>query len=369
MTLAARVGADWPRVLTPAPGCTLPRAPLERRERVLHLSRRNRWQRQAGLTRALQRIAIVHRIVDLNEIPPCSLEEQLIRDASDIAPTLVWMQIQQDPVYVTAETIRQVRRVCARNVVMINWDGDQHYEPSHAQWSWFIDLGRELDASLVKNTKHPEEYAARGVRHPGYLGQGVDETVLRPTTSGGPSAVPPLVFVAHAHERLPAYEHRIGVARRLKAERGGAFGIYGGGWGEAGLAPIDEAAQASVYTRAAGALSVSIRYDLPRYTSNRLLNILASGGVGLVERFAECEGLGFDDGRNCLVWATWDELQERIEYALHGPSAELAALRVAARELGVEHSWDAYAAKLLTIVDAIREERAALAAAALGKVA
>lgn len=362
MTLPVRVGDDWPRLLVPASGCALPAALVERRERVLHVSRRNQWQRQDALTRAFARIATVYRIVDMGATPPHALEEQLIREASDIAPTLVWMQLQSDPISVTPATIRDLRRVCAKNAVLINWDGDQHYEPTDWQRAWFVDIGRELDCSLVKNTKHPAEYAARGVQHPGYLGQGVDCDALRPRVAPSEVGIDPprdLVFVAHQHGAIADYGHRISVAARLHDTYPGRVGIYGGGWGTRGLPSITEPQQAAVYGAARGALSVSIRCDLPRYTSNRLLNILAAGGVGLVERFPDCAGLGLTDGVNCLLWSTWEELCACVDHVLAAPPAELTAIRCNARTLGEQHSWTAYMAQLLAMVDAIRAERAA----------
>ena len=358
-----RVCDDWPRVLCPAPGCLMPTAPVMQRERVLHLSRRNRNQMQVGLARAFQRIALRYEIVDFAMTPMCSVADNLLYAASHLAPTLVWMQLQQDPEVITPALLRRLRGTCASNVVIVCWDGDQHFEPRAWQRAWFVDLGREFDAAFVKNTAHPYEYAALGVRRPGYLGQGADCDALRPVVPT-PAGVPEVVFVANHNAAVGRYTHRIEIAARLKDTYGDRCGIYGRNWGARGNGPVTEADQPRLYSGARASLSVSIRADLPRYTSNRLLNILACGGVALVERFPDCAGLGLVDGENCLLWTTWDELVERTEWALYAPQAATDALRAAAYALSAEHSWTAYMGQLLAVVDTIRAERAAALGAA-----
>lgn len=337
----------------------MPMAPLRQRERVLHLSIRNEHEKQAPLTAAFQRIASTYRLVDSALGYTQAVDDQLIYDASQISPTLVWFQAQYRMAWMTDDIIVRLRSICARNAVFVNWDGDQHFEPRSAQREWFVWLGRQLDASLIKNTLYPYEYAKLGVVRPGYLGEGYNADLLSDLTP--PVDCPEVAFIANQYP-FPGYEHRVSVMDHLARRLGPRLGIYGGGWDEAlweasRRGRIAPPVAGGIYAGAKASLSLSIRDDLPRYTSNRMVNILAAGGVGLIEKFPEWEALDLEDGVNCLMWAGLDELDAAVDRALGMPEPERQAMRAAAKEAAKLRSWDAYMARLLAIVDLIRAEK------------
>lgn len=359
MGTARRAGADWPRLLVPAPGYLSPTAPLRSDERVLHIALRNATDKQEGLDRALRSIASEYRDVSWTAYSPEVRGYAILDAAREIKPTLVFMQLHC-PV-LDAGGIRMLRDLCDPNVVIVNWDGDQHYQPHDIERQWFVEIGREERvASLVVNTRHPAEYAAMGVRHPGFLGVGIDQRVWCPVTPT--PGTPEVVFLANFYQSWGSkYKQRLKIVTNMIRTWPNSFALYGVGWesvmhGQCTRPFLSNHEEAGVYSGARAALSISICNDLERYTSNRLFYGLASGAIMLVEAFPDVEGLGVEDGRNAFLWRTWDDLAGLVQHTI-GPwcaSEEQRQMRRAARELGLLHSWDAHMPELLAIVDAVR---------------
>lgn len=362
MSLARRAGPDWPRVLCPAPGCAPPRAAPRGDERVLHVGLGAIFSPDEvrSATGALRRLA--GSDADYRAVPMATdstLDADALEAAAALRPTLVFLQPQcasvLDPAWVA-----DLRPLCDPDAVVVNWTGDQHAEPGEPGLAWLEELGRAVDATLVVNTKHPAELAARGVRHPGYLQVGVDTDLWRPTapTPGTPA----VVCLAN---RWPAYRAKYAARdacfARVAADHPGGFAVYGHGWDGQDEVPhrplVPCAAEAGVYSAARAALSISIRCDLARYTSNRLFYALASGAVVLAERFPDCEGLGLLEGVNCWLWRDLDDLECLLGTVLD-PGHDDAPLRAGARALALEgYSLAAFAEHLAAIVDAVRAER------------
>lgn len=70
---------------------------------------------------------------------------------------------------------------------------------------------------------------------------------------------------------------------------------------------------------------LSMSPDIPGYTSLRLYNVLAYGGLALMKRFEGCERM-FTDRRHVLMWSTVEEAQKRMaEY--RGQTEECERIR------------------------------------------
>jgi hypothetical protein len=346
-------------VLIPAPGCFPPTVVPRRDERVLHLAFWNAVSDGRGLMRALSTLGEYLKIDWRQAAIERALESQALRAAAAIQPTLVFLELRGPTPRrggPTPALLRQVRALCDPRAVLMVFYGDQFHEPADTANAWLLELARAADVFLVCNTQHPAEYARLGVPHPGYLQAGFDAEVFRP---GAPAAdAPPLAFMGTRH-RQPAYRQRNEVVDRLAEACPGALRCYGFGWEAKGtfLAP---AAEAAVYASARAALCMSIRNDLPRYTSDRLFRALGSGAVALVERFADCEDLGLVDSVNCFVWRGWDEfgglrsLVEDLQRGYWSPE-DLQELRRRAAALAHEvHTWGARMGELAAIVEAVR---------------
>lgn len=349
--------------LVPAVGC-LPMAREDiaaPKERVLHVALRDAREKQPGLARALRGIADSYGEVDWLRCE--QLDERATRStmrvvASTLRPTLVFIQTQRrSPI--TPELLEEMRPLFDDNCVIVNWDGDQHHEAAAPERAWFRELGAACDTSLVVNTAHPEIYASLGVRNPGYLQIGVDQELYRPHAVPAPGT-PSTVMLASRYAGYAPYQRRQAIVDLLEAYYGaGGFGVYGGGWSGPSAHPmLNQDQEAGVYGASVCAISMSIRADLPRYTSDRLFRALACGAYVLVERFPDMAGLGLVDGVNCRAWSGWGELQNHITQA-EPRDPEYQRIRSCAEHLGLlHHTWDARMPELLYIVDQIRAARA-----------
>ncbi len=365
MELKREVHPAWPDVLVPAEGCLPPSTIVSARERVLHLALRTRMEQQPGLARALRSIAREYAEVDWIQVEATegtrAVGERLLQAARALRPTLVWMQVQRGGV-IDSTLIARLRAACEVRAVIVNWDGDQHYEPTDPARRWFVDLGHACDASLVVNTRHPFLYRELGVRHPGYLQIGIDETIYAPAhpDAMAPSLPSrPIVFFASCYGTDPAYAPRHELVARLGRRFEDEFAVHGSGWSPAQHARpfLRQADEAAVYDAARAAISMSIRNDLPRYTSDRLFRALATGAYVLVERFPDAAGLGLSDGVNCRFWSDEPELRRALYRVLADADPDYRLLRDRAASLAhTFHTWSARMGELLAIVDVVRGE-------------
>jgi hypothetical protein len=352
--------------LVPAVGCFPMAMAAAPPERVLHLALRDAREKQPGLARALKSISSEYVDVDWTRWEAFGgdkLRDVILTAARVLRPTLVFMQLQRKSP-VTTHVIADLRALCDPSVVIVNWDGDQHYEANAPERAWFRELGSLVDTSLVVNTKHPEVYRRLGVRNPGYLQIGIDGEIYREHYKHE-VRVPPVVMLANRYEGYPAYQSRRDVADTIEREWGSnLFGVYGAGWTGPSARPfLSQVDEAPVYTASSHAISMSIRNDLPRYTSDRLFRALACGAYVCVERFPDMEGLGLVDGVNCRFWTGIEELcshallvdGNRVDHAVH---QRYCSIRKAAAELAhTHHTWDARMPELLWIVDQVRAAR------------
>ena len=337
-------------VYVPDPGCTPPAIRPRGDERVLHVALKTASESQPQLTEALASLCVPGGYDEVNWLEAearRNLEVEVVEAAARHQPTLIVIQTQRRTA-ITRATIYAMREA-SPGVTIVQWDGDQHHEPRDLERRWFVELGEVCDASLVVNTKHPAEYAALGVRHPGYLQIGVNAVYQRHAPIAG---VPEVVFLASAYEHLPAYERRRDLVAHLHRALGPRFQVYGSGWRH-GRPTLRQDEEAAVLSSAQCAISMSIRNDLPRYTSDRLFRALACGAVTLVERFPDMEGLGLVEGQNCLGWSSVDELLTQFVAKQRAND-----IRANARALIVEHhTWAARMPELMAIVEAVRGSR------------
>lgn len=353
-----RACSNWPVVMCPAPGCLPPTAAVRHDERVLHLANRHLDDTYDEVGRALRMLAgsdAEYRQVRF--MPDSYPDAEAFEAAVAIKPTVIFMHPQCESV-ITPDVVEDLRPLCDPGCVIVQWTGDQHYEPAEEGQRWFVELGRVCDASLVVNTKHPSEYAELGVRHPGFLEVGIDEGLWTPATPT--PNTPPVVCLANEYSQFN-YATRNHAFASIASAFPGSFAVYGTGWEEQASIPfrpyLNNEDVPGVYSAARAVISSSIRSDLPRYTSNRLFFALGCGAVILVERFPDYEGIGLIDGHNCLVWRGENELHSHLERILRTRPEDWLAMRAAARELGMANSWSVRMGELQCIVDTIRGDR------------
>lgn len=328
-------------------------------ERLLHVCLRTPVEGQPALAAMLRSLAGQYEEFDWQQIcGPHARAQVLLATARQLRPTVVFMQLQNAEAFSPA-TIEQLRAASDPSAVIVSWDGDQpdyaFTDPRHA---WFIELGKVCDASLVTSTAQPPIYAAAGVKNPGYLQIGIDEELYqpRPPTPGTPE----IVFLASRYEHT-SHARRTELAAELHARYGNRFAVYGHGWESFsyGRALLTQPQEAGVYSAARCAISMSMRNDLPAYSSDRLFRALASGAVTLVEYFPELETtVGLQPGLHGFEWAARPELFDHIDAILDVPDPTYEFMRRAASEFARRyHSWKARAPELREVIRQVRASR------------
>lgn len=324
-------------------------------ERIFHIALRSKQEKQPGLARALMRLCkdpSCYADVDWQRLEEDrTLGAQIVSMAHRLRPTVVFMQIQRNSM-IGPEIINAMRDECDRNVVIINWDGDQHYSPGDTQRKWFVELGKVCDCSLVVNTSHPAIYAEMGVRNPGYFQIGIDRDIYFSIPGNTEREI---VFLGSAYRQNSAYAYRRQVAEKMHREFGDGFSVYGYGWQVGWAKPwIKQEQEREVYASSRFALSMSITNKLPRYSSDRLFRALACGATVLVQRFPDMEGVGLVHGTNCLVWETEQELVDHVR-----STSETVRRRIGSRAemLALSHTWHSRMYELAAIIGHVRRSR------------
>jgi hypothetical protein len=314
-------------------------------ERILHVALRTDFERQPGLDKALREASSVYRDVDWQKAD--NVPEAVLKTASEIRPTLVFMQLQRAGV-LEPRDIEALRAACDPQVVIVNWDGDQHHGPNDEPRRWFVELGRVCDASMVVNTDHPGQYTRLGVRNAGYLQIGYDPEIYRPAEPW--PDVPPVVFLGSCY---PSHQRRTDIIEHVAAQLGNKFAAYGNGWPTTyGRPMLKQHEEPHVYAAAKAAISASIRNDLSFYTSDRLFRIMGSGGVALVEFFPGASFLGVRLD-SCIGWIGILGLFGAIHRAL---AEDQSSRRQRAAELArSKHTWAVRVRQLLHEVERLRE--------------
>ena len=343
-----------PDVLVPEEGCFPPAAAMRSTERVLHLSM---WP---GLPEGRWYLDTIcesdgYRMVAWPGMTHDAMMAAALGAAKEIHPSLIFLQIQgQDVIF--PDDINALRALSSPECVIVDFEGDQHYDPDSLERQWFVELGKVCDASLVVNTTHPRDYARLGVRHPGFLEIGADPRFFCPVAPR--PGVPPVVFLGGGSH--PVHFDRTAFVRRLSAELGPAvFGVYGAGWHDlpCGHRFVPPMGESPLYSSALAAINVYARNDLGRLTSDRLFRMLLCGAIVLQAWIPDYEGLGLIDGVNCILWHAWADFRVALDRALEMTAGERVAMRAAALALGQEHAWPARMKELLAVVDAVREAR------------
>lgn len=317
---------------------------MSQKERILHVALRTDFEKQPGLERALIEASEAYRDVDWMKSP--NVRDAVLAAAREINPTLVFMQLQCGGV-LWPDDIKMLRRVCDSQVVIVNWDGDQHHEPESEARRWFVELGQVCDASYVVNTIHPKIYTNMGVKHAGYLQIGYDDQIYRPVDAT--PGVPPVVFLG---SRYASHQRRNEIIDHIAKELGPAFAAYGHGWPSSwGRPMLKQDEEAGVYAAAKASICMSIRNDLHSYTSDRLFRAMGSGAVALVERFPEMSLLDVGDD-NAILWKGVDGLLAAIRKALNEDQSHLRS--AAAETARGAHSWTTRIDQLLNRVAFLR---------------
>ena len=323
---------------------------------VLHLTLAAPGEPLVALTRALARFGPLTRIAWTELCPQLGAERalrEILAAAAAVRPGLIWMQVQGPGPLADAAYLRALRQAAGPQARLVTWTGDVTDHGAGGGITlrtapWMLAMCEAVDLFTACHCDYPQAlHDAGAAASCGFMQCGFDAELFnyRPQRLAQ-RGVDGLVWLASRYPTLASGE-RDALARLLLRELPGRLTCYGGGWaeiiGEAAAGGIDPVSSSYLYSHAPLALSISHSSVLRRYTSDRLMRIMASGGVGLVREFPDMQGLGCLDGETCLVWRTPEELVALArDWLRPARDGDRTRIRQAAWAIAHRHmTWDA----------------------------
>jgi len=269
------------------------------RERVLHVALNYGGDNQPALKRALQTLG-EYREYSYYGHPDMAGDIIEILDEWD--PTLIFMQIQGPHLF--TEELGEVLK--DRRVV--NWSGDVRH-PMPAFYEQMAGYGVFM---LFTNEAWPEVLRQKGFES-AYLQIGFNPEIFHPW--GEVAKTPPIVYLGnHYGGQFPKSDARLQMVRHLKDRYGDDVAIHGRGWGPGSQKWLKWEEEAAVYRGCKVAIGMN-HLELFRYTSDRMFRAMGSGAYFLAEEYSGIEK-DYIAGMELETWRNFDELGEKIDYAL-----------------------------------------------------
>ncbi len=356
----------WPRIaaMDPKPGQAPPRAALKR-ERVLHWQLWTTDDPQTSMVAGLRKLGSVgHAAVQWPQYSTGDRGRVFLEAMRSLRPTVAFVQCQ-DPAAVPIDALIDARNDPNRDpsLVICVWSGD--VGPGKGPWAntgddWQYRIAEHVDLMLFTGTGQVKLHRARGMANAAYLQIGYDTDRYHEGPSERYGSKHPLVFMGQDYSRtfdnVPSSEAQLrrDAVAALRSIPG--FTAYGSGFGPG----MPQHQSGDIYRGSSMAMSISLCSALERYSSDRLLRAMACGCPTLVKRFADMEGMGLDDGHNCLAWDTPAELVDKARTWL---SVERAGDLRLVGESGAalmrsRHTWDARMSELAALLSAVRKQAA-----------
>lgn len=283
----------------------------------------------------------------------------LLGECANLAPHLILIQCQW-PEVLPQELLGQLKADARRlnySPRIVLWSGDVAGRNSHTRFSWYAELGRQVDHTLHTSKTHVRALQAAGVSNAAYWQIGFDDHLYNPGAQAAYGDLYDTVFLFNRYGRdlvlsLPeqtAWTRETIAKLLLQARRSNtALRFYAGG-------NIRPSLSADAYQRSLSAINVSISDSLDSYSSDRLLRILGSGTACLTQVFPGMEIWGLQDGINCITFRTASECISIVkEIATHEPSV-LARIRSIGRAgatlAHTQHTWGVRLCELRAILE------------------
>lgn len=244
-----------------------------------------------------------------------NINEAMLAKVAEFKPDIVFIQIQTDG-YIWEQTIVDIK---ATGAFVLNFTGDVR----HPIPTWYYGLGQHLDLTLFSNMTDVEQMRKDGYRSE-YLEMGIDPEIYKPT--GDIISSHPILFMGNHYGCFPLSNFRMEMVEYMKAKFGNRFGVYGNGWPQnnglkvSGNYNDSQPNEAAIYRASKIAINVS-HFNYKRYSSDRLLRILASGVMCLCYKY---EDMPYKNGIHLKTWTTFEELETLCRHYLNNGNERAA---------------------------------------------
>ena len=273
---------------------------------------------QTSLEQALRGIASEFKQIDWTE-NPSTLDAAIKSVLLTFSPDLTFMQLQREGL-VKPETLQMI------SGKKYNWTGDVRTPIPQ----WYKTLAPYFDLTLFSNGNDVEEFKRLGLRSE-FLNIGFEE---KDYNLDGAKIDSGVVFMGNNYvNQFPLSKFRADMVKALPF-----IEVYGGNWANAkGDLNNDPQKEAAIYRGCKMAINLS-HFDYDRYSSDRMLRIMACGAFCLSHHYKGIEK-DFEVGVDLVTWRTFDELKELVQYYSSRPNEALAIAANGCEKVWEKHKW------------------------------
>lgn len=241
------------------------------------------------------------------------MNKRLIAYVDYLKPDVIFTQ-HNDAGDVTFDTLRELNK---RTKCLINWTGDIVYPRP----KWYD----EIQASCISCYSNMDDVKiAKANGHRSYFFNHFNENQYN---KQGLLKKYDIVFLGSHYDRYPLSAYRMEMVDFLFQNFGDKFHLFGNSWGKRPHRFVSRGESNTIYNEAKIAINCS-QVEAERYTSDRLMHIMASGCFCLCKYYPGAEiDLGAD-GECVRYFHNNLELKELCEYyLLHDKEREEIAAR------------------------------------------
>jgi len=299
------------------------------RPKLLHISLGSHNQ---GMWRAFNKeFETVHFDWTTFQSNPLFINQEVRRLFDQFKPDVVFMQLQIGGI-ISIPTAKYM----SKSSITINWTGDVR----HPIPEWYAELGRNIDITLFSNMTDVNTFNQMGI-NADYLQVGFDEKIFTP--SGSKNKYPNIIFLGSNYDRVssfPLTQLRLQMVQRLRSRYGVNFMAYGYHWKGVGCGEhfLHQPQEAEAYRSCKIAINLS-HFDYSRYSSDRMLRMMGSGGFCLSHHFKDIEEDYVVD-KHVATWNGVDSLISKIDYYLDNPKEREKIRKAGCEFVRDNYTWD-----------------------------
>jgi len=236
------------------------------------------------------------------------INQEVRRIFDSFKPEVVFMQLQQGGVINTSTA-----EYMSKSSVVLNWTGDVR----HPIPFWYAELGRHIDMTLFSNINDVDTFNALGIPA-NYLQVGFDEKIFNPEGIKH-HHYPDIVFLGSNYlssSKFPLSSLRVQMVQALRSRYGAKFMAYGHNWQRiiGSEQFLHQPQEAEAYRSSKISINLS-HFDYGRYSSDRMLRMMGSGGFCLSHHFKDIEK-DYEIGKHIDTWTNINSLIDKIDYYL-----------------------------------------------------
>ena len=237
---------------------------------------------------------------------PHSINSDVLELHKSFKPKVIFMQLQKDNV-ISPQTAHKL----SKTSFTVNWTGDVRTPVP----TWFVALGKEIDMTLFSNVFDVRVLRELGIPSD-YLQVGFDPDEFHPFRTK--KSYGRIIFTGSNYaikNNFPLSNYRIDMVKCLTLTYGSDFRVYGTNWKKiTGYDDVflDRVQEATAYSNSDISINLS-HFDYERYSSDRMLRLMGSGGFCLTHDFKGIEK-DFIINEHIVTWSNLDDLKNKIDY-------------------------------------------------------